>query len=264
MAAHQGGPWWRIDRPGAGGGVKLAVATLYPLSLLMFRRDWRNIERVPAHGPVIAVMNHVSVMDPVVMATMLWDTGRVPRFMIKSSLFTKPVVGWVFRTGEQIPVARGTGDARASVDAARKALKDGELVAIYPEGTTTRDPQGWPMQARTGIARLALDNPGVPVIPIGQWGLRVKAAGRVRRAPRLGRIRVAASVGRPVELDDLRDRPMTLDALRQATQRIMVAVREEVAAVRGEPAPEQFYVPPREKRSRPPAGDAADASAGDA
>lgn len=262
MAARQGGPWWRIDRPGSGGGVKLAVATLYPLTLLAFRRDWRHIERIPANGPVIAVMNHVSDIDPVLMATLLWDSGRVPRFMIKSSLFTKPVVGWVFRTAEQIPVARGTGDARASVDAAQKALKDGELVAIYPEGTTTRDPQGWPMQARTGIARMALDNPGVPVIPIGQWGLRVKAAGHRRRRLRLGRIRVGASIGRPVELDDLRDRPMTLDVLRQATQRIMVAVRDEVAEVRGEDAPEQFYVPPREKRPSAPASGPGAAEAG--
>jgi len=253
MAAHQGGPWWRIGRPGAGGGVKLAVATLYPLSLVAFRREWRNIDRIPADGPVIAVMNHVSGLDPVLMATLLWDSGRVPRFMIKSTLFTKPVVGWVFRTGEQIPVARGSGDARASVDAAKQALANGELVAIYPEGTTTRDPDGWPMQARTGIARMALDNPGVPIIPIGQWGLRVKAAGATKRPRRLGRIRVSASVGRPVDLDDLRAGPMTLDALRQATQRIMVAVRDEVASVRGEEPPEKFYVPPREKKPRPAA-----------
>ncbi|MDR1998422.1 MAG: 1-acyl-sn-glycerol-3-phosphate acyltransferase [Frankiaceae bacterium] len=261
MAAHQGGPWWRIDRPGAGGGIKVSVATLYPLSLLVFRRDWRRIERVPAHGPAIVVMNHVSRLDPVLMATMLWDTGRVPRFMIKSSLFDKPVIGWVFRTAEQIPVARGTGDARASVDAAHQALRNGEMVAIYPEGTTTRDPAGWPMQARTGIARLALDNPGVPVIPIGHWGLRVRAAGRAPRRLRLRRIPVAASVGPPVELEDLRARPMTLDVLRQVTARIMTAVRDEVAAVRGEDPPEQFYVPPRQKRPRPPA--AGPAGAGD-
>lgn len=249
MVARQGGPWWRIDRAGAGGGVKLAVVALYPLTSLLCRREWRNIERIPATGPVIAVINHVSDVDPVLMATLLWDSGRIPRFMIKSSLFTKPVVGWVFRTADQIPVARGTGDARASVDAAHQALADGELIAIYPEGTTTRDPDGWPMQARTGIARLALDNPGVPVIPIGQWGLRVKAAPTKRRRPRLGRIRIAASVGNPVELDDLRGRPLTLDLLRQATQRIMGAVRDEVAAARGETPPEQFYVPPREKRA---------------
>jgi len=249
MAAHRGGPWWRVTRPGAGAGIKVSVLTLYPLSLLLFERQWRNIERIPSSGPAIVVMNHVSVVDPVLMATFLWDTGRVPRFMIKSDLFSKPFVGWVFRTAEQIPVARGSGEARAAVEAAHQALAGGELIAIYPEGTTTRDPSGWPMQARTGIARMALDNPGVPVIPVGHWGLRVRAAGKgadaPRRTRRWGRVRVTASVGEPVPLDDLRAGPITLDVLRRTTRRIMGAVRDEVAAVRGEQPPAEFYVPAR-------------------
>jgi 1-acyl-sn-glycerol-3-phosphate acyltransferase len=249
MAAHQGGAWWRVGRAGAGAGIKVSVLGLYPVNFLLFRREWRHIERIPLSGPVIVVMNHVSVVDPIVMATFLWDTGRVPRFMIKSSLFTKPFVGWVFRTARQIPVARGSGDARAAVEATNQALRDGELIGIYPEGTTTRDPAGWPMQARTGIARLALDNPGVPIIPVGQWGLSVRAARKNPDAPkrrrRFGRICVTASVGEPVPLDDLRNAPMSLDVLRKTTQRIMVAVRDEVAAVRGQQAPEEFFVQKR-------------------
>jgi 1-acyl-sn-glycerol-3-phosphate acyltransferase len=252
MAAHRGGPWWKLRRKGAGAGVKVAVALLYPVNLVAFRRTWRNIERIPETGPAIVVMNHVSVIDPVIMAAFIWDTGRVPRFMIKSTLFTKPLVGWVFRTAQQIPVDRGSSAARAAVDAAHDALRQGEVVVIYPEGTTTKDPEGWPMQARTGIARMALDNPGVPVIPVGQWGTVPRAAGRKRpaalRRPRLGRRPVSASVGKPVPLEDLRERPLSLDVLREATERIMVAVRDEVAVVRGETPPTEFFKPPKEPK----------------
>ena len=52
---------------------------------------------------------------------------------------------------------------------AEQALADGECVIIYPEGTATRDPDQWPMIAKTGVARLALAT-GVPVIPVAQWG----------------------------------------------------------------------------------------------
>jgi 1-acyl-sn-glycerol-3-phosphate acyltransferase len=262
MAAHRGGPWWRLGRTGAGPGIKVAVAILYPINLLLFRRKWRNIEGIPETGPAIIVMNHISVIDPVVMAAFIWDTGRVPRFMIKSTLFTKPVIGWVFRTAQQIPVQRGSSAARSAVDAAHAALAAGEVVIIYPEGTTTRDPEIWPMQARTGIARMALDSPGVPIIPVGQWGTQHIISHRDsvgdtppakrRRKLHLGRIPVSTSIGAPVPLDDLRERPLSLDVLRETTERIMVAVRDEVAVLRGETPPEAFYKPARGPRGEAP------------
>ncbi len=248
MAAHRGGPWWKLGRDGAGPGVKAAVALLYPINLALFRRDWRNIEGIPATGPAIVVMNHISVVDPIIMAAFVWDTGRVPRFMIKSSLFNYPIVGWVFRTAQQIPVERGSSAARNAVDAAHAALARGEIVIIYPEGTTTKDPDLWPMQARTGIARMALDNPGIPVIPVGQWGIGKRGANpAVQPKRRLGRRRISASIGAPVPLEDLRARPLTLDVLREATERIMVAVRDQVAALRGEQPPAEFFKPPKEE-----------------
>jgi 1-acyl-sn-glycerol-3-phosphate acyltransferase len=67
-------------------------------------------------------------------------------------------------------VYRGTADANQALAAAVKALQRGEIVLVYPEGTVTRDPQFWPMQAKSGVARLALLAPDVPVIPVGQWG----------------------------------------------------------------------------------------------
>lgn len=252
MAAHRGGPWWKLRRDGAGPGVKTAVALLYPINLALFRRDWRHIDRIPATGPAIVVMNHISIVDPIIMAAFIWDTGRVPRFMIKSSLFNYPLVGWVFRTAQQIPVERGSSAARAAVDAAQEALGRGEMVIIYPEGTTTKDPDLWPMQARTGIARMALDNPGVPVVPVGQWGIGSRLANpSVRPSRRLARRRISASIGEPVELEDLRSRPLSLDVLRETTERIMVAVRDEVAQLRGEDPPTAFLKPPKQEKKAP-------------
>jgi 1-acyl-sn-glycerol-3-phosphate acyltransferase len=75
----------------------------------------------------------------------------------------------VMRGAGQIPVDRGTGDARPLV-AAGDALERGEVVVIYPEGTTqTADPDFRPARGKTGVARLALMS-GVPVLPVATWG----------------------------------------------------------------------------------------------
>jgi 1-acyl-sn-glycerol-3-phosphate acyltransferase len=68
----------------------------------------------------------------------------------------------------QIPVERGSG-SHAPVEAARKALKEGEAVVVYPEGTITRNPDMTPMAAKSGIARLTLST-SVPILPIAVWG----------------------------------------------------------------------------------------------
>ena len=84
--------------------------------------------------------------------------------MAKDSLFRAPVLGYIMRKLAHIPVVRGSVDARKSLITARKIVEAGGAVVIFPEGTTTHDPQLWPMQARTGAARLALAT-GAPVYP---------------------------------------------------------------------------------------------------
>ena len=81
-------------------------------------------------------------------------------------------VGAAMRGMGHIPVKRGTTDARQSFDAAVQALEAGGMIVLHPEGTVTRDPDGWPMIGKTGAARLALLAPDVPVIPIAQWGVQ--------------------------------------------------------------------------------------------
>ena len=84
------------------------------------------------------------------------------------------------RHAGQIPVYRETGRAADAYRAAVAAVRGGEGVAVYPEGTLTRDPDLWPMVGKTGVARLALDDAG-PVIPVAQWGAQ-DLLGAVRQA----------------------------------------------------------------------------------
>jgi 1-acyl-sn-glycerol-3-phosphate acyltransferase len=230
----------RLHKPKAGFWIRLCVAIIYPLCALVFRIRWRNIDRIPADGPVIVVINHLSHVDTLLMARLIWQSGRIPRFMVKSGVFDQPVLGAIMRGSKQIPVSRGTTDAVKSLDAAVTALNAGEAVIIYPEGTITRDPDQWPMQAKSGVARLILGAPHVPVVPIGQWGAQHTKGSLLRK---LRRRTASASVGEPIDMSAYADRPITIDALRKVTDQIMRAVRDEVAVVRGETPPDAFFKP---------------------
>lgn len=234
----------RLHRPKAGFWIRLCVLVIFPIDALLFRIRWRHLERIPAPeaGGVIIAINHISLIDTLLMARLVWQSGRVPRFLVKSGMFTTPVLGSVMRGAKQIPVYRGTSDATQSLREAVAALNDGEAVVIYPEGTITRDPDQWPMQAKTGIARLVLLCPGVPVVPIGQWGAQQRASLPWWR--KLGRRYSVASVGQPVDLSRFRGKEPTAETLRAITDTIMDAVREQVAELRGEPAPVSFFKSP--------------------
>ncbi|HVK45943.1 MAG TPA: lysophospholipid acyltransferase family protein, partial [Micropruina sp.] len=140
-----------------------------PIVRLCTRQDWRDGNKLPSSGAVIVVTNHISHFDPIALGHFLVWHGRWPRILAKSQLWSLPVIGWLVRNLGQIPVERSSLRAVESLHAAAVALEQGECVVIYPEGTITADPDGWPMTARPGAARLALQT-GVPVIPIGQWG----------------------------------------------------------------------------------------------
>ncbi|HJQ44208.1 MAG TPA: lysophospholipid acyltransferase family protein [Jatrophihabitantaceae bacterium] len=234
----------RLHKPKAGFWIRLCVVILYPLDALLFRIRWHNLDRIPApsEGGCIIAMNHISHVDTVLMARFVWQSGRVPRFMIKASLFSKPVTGPIFKGAKQIPVYRGTADAAESLRDAVSALERGECIVIYPEGTITKDPAQWPMQGKTGIARLVLLAPDIPVIPVGQWGAQQRK-GSANDSRRFGRRQAQASVGKPVELGRFRGAEPTAANLREITDTIMTAIRDEVAVLRGEQAPVEFYKP---------------------
>lgn len=230
----------------------MSLAVVWPVSALVYDLRLRHADRIPARGGVLLVANHVSVLDPLACAMLVYDAGRVPRFLAKDSVFTG-LAGTILRAAGQIPVHRGTVAAQSSMGAAERALAAGEVVVIYPEGSVTRDPDWWPMQPRTGVARLALATDAV-VVPLAQWGpQRVHDYHAKQFHPRL-RTRAEYLVGEPVDLADLRarvqeGRPVTTELLRETTDRLMGRVRDQLGEIRGETPP--VAVHPRPARRTP-------------
>jgi 1-acyl-sn-glycerol-3-phosphate acyltransferase len=229
-----------VHPPRSNRAYRNVARILRPLLYAIQRRDWRGTEHLPVGQGFIAAGNHVTNLDPVTFAHYLYDNGHAPKILAKHSLFTVPVVGWVLRTTGQIPVFRNTTDAGKSLAAAEQALAAGECVAVFPEGTLTRDPDLWPMLAKTGVARLALVT-RAPVIPIAQWGAQDLLAryGKVFKPIPPKKVTVVA--GPPVDLSDLYDRPLDAATLREATSRVMAAITGLLAEVRGETPPAQVY-----------------------
>lgn len=210
-----------------------------PFLLAMTRRTWTGAENLP-EGAFIATANHMTNIDPLITAHYLYDNERAPRIMAKSSLFTVPVLGAMLRATDQIPVYRGTSQAGEALKAAEAALAKGESVLVFPEGTLTRDPDLWPMVAKTGTARLALTS-RAPVIPIAQWGA-TRLMGRYKALIKpIPRKQVWVTAGTPVDLSDLYGRPLDSATLREATDRIMDAITDLLAGLRGEQPPAERY-----------------------
>ncbi len=244
-----------------GPYMRLALFVMYPLTMLLFKVRWRGLDRIPKSGGAIVAVNHVSYADPIVFGRYIWDAGRVPRYLAKASLFEAPFpIGRVLKGSGQIPVHRGTVNAGEALQAAVDALRRGQIVLIYPEGTVTRDPDFWPMQAKTGVARLALMVPEVPVIPVGQWGAQHFLDFYHRKFRPLPRTEVFASAGEPVDLSDFVGKAPTRSVLQAMTERIMLAVRDEVAALRGEPAPTEFASRPASKPASAPSSKSGESS----
>jgi 1-acyl-sn-glycerol-3-phosphate acyltransferase len=217
------------QRPGWAFG--LCIAILEPLLVLLTKRRWIDGEKVPAEGGCVLAANHVSHLDPLTFAHFVYGHGRMVRFLAKAEVFDVPVVGRIVRSAKQIPVYRLTTDAAHAFTAAVDAVKSGECVVVYPEGTITREPDLWPMKGKTGAARIAL-SADVPVIPLAQWGANDILAPYAKRPRLFPRKTVTTKAGDPVDLDDLRGRPLTPDVLREATDRIMDAVTALLADVR--------------------------------
>ncbi len=230
----------------------MSLAVVWPVTAGVYDLRLRHAERIPAQGGVLLVANHVSVLDPLACAMLVYDAGRVPRFLAKDSVFTG-LAGTILRAAGQIPVYRGTATAQSSMGAAERALAEGELVVIYPEGSVTRDPDWWPMQPRSGAARLALTTDAV-VVPLAQWGPQRVHDYHAKKLHLRWRTPADYLVGEPVDLTDLRaqvqpGRPPTADLLRQTTDRLMGRVREQLGEIRGERPPAAVH--PRPARRTP-------------
>ena len=176
---------------------------------------WRieGVEGIPARGPVLLASNHLSYFDPIAVANLTDLAGRRVRFLAKAELF-------------EHRIERGAADATA-LAAAAAALRDGQCVHVFPEGTISDDLD--PMAGKTGLARLA-KAAGVDVMTIGLWGTQRIIPPRGRKPERF-RTPITAVVGETV--------PVGPDANpRETTDRIMAGICAAVAQAR------RLYPPP--------------------
>ncbi len=225
-----------------GWAFDLAVPVLKPILLATTKRTWIDGEKIPANGGCILVFNHVSHVDPLTAAHIVYDHGRMPRYLAKSGLFKNRALGYFLRSAGQIPVERLSKNAKGAFDAAVAAVRAGECVVVYPEGTLTRDPDLWPMVGKSGAARIALET-GCPVIPVGQWGVHDLLYPYAKKPHLFPRTRVTMKVGDPIPLDDLREQPRTAKTINEATRRIMTALTALVEDLRQEKAPAERFDP---------------------
>jgi 1-acyl-sn-glycerol-3-phosphate acyltransferase len=238
-----------VARRKLGFWRRFAVVLVLPLLRLWTRRTWSGQEHIPPDGGVILVANHVSHFDPLVIAHYVYGAGRWPRFLGKASLWRVPVLGPFLRKTQQIPVDRGSVEAVKSLDVLVEALREGGAVIIYPEGTTTREPDLWPMRGKTGAARLALVT-GAPVIPMANWGAERVFDPRTGRFKFRPRTPVAVIAGKPVDLDQWHGETPGRATLDQMTDHIMLAVRDLLSEIR-EGTPPPLYDPPARRRNPP-------------
>ena len=230
----------RKVREERGWAWSTVVAIIKPLLMTTTKHEWIDGEKIPASGGCVVAMNHVSHIDPLTLGWLLYEHGRLVRYLAKDALFETPVVKYIVRDAKQIPVSRLTTDAARAFEAACTAVRAGECVGVYPEGTITKDPNGWPMRGKTGAARIALET-GCPVIPIGQWGAQEILPAYSLRYHAFPRRTARYKVGDTVDLADLVGQPITNELLQQATERIMVAITDLVADLRAEtPPPTRF------------------------
>ncbi|WP_029432464.1 1-acyl-sn-glycerol-3-phosphate acyltransferase [Blastococcus sp. URHD0036] len=142
--------------------VRLAIVVF---QLFGFRFDVRGSEHVPRTGGAIICSNHVSYLDFTFLGLGALQSHRLVRFMAKASVFGHWFAGPFMRAMQHIPVDRRAG--AAAFEAAVRALKDGQVVGVFPEATisssfTVKD-------LKAGAARMAIDA-GVPIIPAAVWG----------------------------------------------------------------------------------------------
>ncbi len=185
----------------------------------VFRLHVNGQEHLPENGPALLVCNHQSFADPLIITA---ACRRPIRFLMYYTIFNIPVLNFVFRSMKAIPVAPAKlepGVLERAYDEVERALADGQLVCIFPEGQLTSD--GEIGEFRSGVSRI-LERTPVPVIPMAVSGLWQSVFSRNRKRKRITTIfpRVYLNIGTPIDpagisLPRLRDTVLELKAARR-------------------------------------------------
>ena len=208
---------------------RAAEWTLLPPIKLWFNWRFEGLENVPREGPCLVACNHVSYFDPLAHGYLLVKAHRIPRYLAKSELYEQWLLRRVLEGAKQVKVYRGSGDA-GPVEAARRALRAGECVVVYPEATVTKNPDFSPMRAKTGIARLTLTSE-VPVVPVAVWGSQHVWQRDGARSLKFGRP-IWVKAGPPMDFSSYSDTEMDNETLRTVTDHVMDEIAQLVDDLR--------------------------------
>ena len=195
-------------------------------ALYRFYFGWRvcNPERVPLEGPVILASNHASYLDPPLVGA---GIHRDINYLARESLFRFPIVGWVLRNWNSVPVDREGGGARGLKAILDRLLKGGAII-LFPEGTRSRDGKLQP--ARSGIG-LTVIKSTAPVVPVRVFGT-YEAFGRHMKFPKFRR-HVAVKYGKPMHFEKLRAeaKECSKDRLKEIYQQVADELMEAIATL---------------------------------
>jgi 1-acyl-sn-glycerol-3-phosphate acyltransferase len=175
-------------------------------------------ERIPRTGPFILVSNHCSNLDPEILGWAIGKrTNRLIHFMAKAEMRSWPVLGWLASQSGVYFVRRGEGD-RSAQRFSLEALAAGRPIALFPEGTRSRD--GHLKAGKSGAAFLAMRS-GAPLLPVGISGTHRLFPDR-SRMPHPSR--VVVRVGEPFTLEHVPEGRIDRGALEAGTELIMATI----------------------------------------
>ena len=188
---------------------------------LLFRKQTLGLDNIPPKGGAVLVANHISYIDPPVLATSIPVTRRV-YFMAKKELFSIPIFGRIIQALGAFPVQTGTADRRALMHALR-ILKDQKLLLVFPEGT--RNPQLEKKKVYSGGVLLA-QKAEVPVIPIGliNTGKILPAGSSIPRFPKL-----TVNIGKPIKIPPDLNREQVRELTTELMEKIELLISEDPA-----------------------------------
>jgi 1-acyl-sn-glycerol-3-phosphate acyltransferase len=191
---------------------------------LNLKFDFQGQENLPSrdHGGAVLAMNHISYLDFALIGTAALPMKRYVRFMAKKELFDNKFAGPLLRGMHHISVDRSNGSA--SLVAALRALKDGEIIGIFPEGTISVSFEI--KELKSGAVRLA-QGAGVPVIPTIIWGSQRLWTKKVKRNLAQRNIPISVSFGEPIYFDKGSDVEAGEVILREAMVKMLHEVQEK-------------------------------------
>ncbi len=208
-------------------GVSRPLYAVVRAVVVAFMRVWFRLritgaEHIPREGAAVIAPNHKSFWDSFFIGA---ATTRHLRFMGKSELFEKPRRGYLFVRLGAFPVRRGESD-REALETARTILRQGGLLALFPEGTRVRDPEELGSPKR-GAGRLALEA-GAPLIPTAITGTQRLFAGPFPKP-----VRVQVAFGEPIEVRGREPTPE--EAARVTEEELWPEVEESYGLLRSRP-----------------------------